>query len=319
MDRKKDYYSILGVNKNSSQEEIKSAYRKLAFNYHPDRNKDPEALNKFKEIQAAYEILSDDQKRQQYDNPIEFQEIPFHDIFSGFSGLFQREENVINLQVNLTLEEIANGTNKTIPYIRTNLCQCYKTLETCRTCKGNGKLRMNFFNIQTCHTCRGIGKISKNCSDCSGNIYVQEKVEAKINIQNGLQNPRIRYQEIGNENSKGQRGDVVIHFNILEHNIFKRDGEHLIFEKDIKLTELLTGIKFSMKTIYNKEIEIKIPENTEPGTVLRIQNEGIVVSDFLGKRKGDLYIKLNIMMPKKTLTETDREKIKEIEQLLYVS
>lgn len=315
MNRTKDYYSILGVNQNSSKEEIKAAYRKLAFNYHPDRNKSTEASEKFKEIQEAYEVLSDEQKKYNYDNIGSSNHESIHDfIFSNFFN--SNNDDSINVQLSLTLEEIAQGTEKIISFIRKNLCECYKKLDTCKKCKGQGKLRYNFFSIVQCDLCQGTGKKrDNNCKKCSGNLFIQEKIEAKINIHNGLNSSYMRYPEAGHERLKG-RGDVIVNFSISEHNLYKREGEHLILEKDLKFTELLTGTKITVKSIYNKELEIKIPEITKPGTVLRIPNEGIPVSDFLGKRKGDLYVKINVIMPE-YISEKNKEKIKEIEELLY--
>ena len=342
----KDYYEILGVNRNSTSEEIKNTYKKLAFEYHPDRNPDDkEALNRFKEINEAYQILGDDNKRAQYDS---FGNIsgsgPFSDMgFSGtnlndlfgnlfdevFSGGFssggQRGRD-LKYELNIKFEEAAFGLEREIVVPKRELCGSCEGKgsapggeEVCGVCKGRGSVDFakGFFAIsQSCGQCRGRGYIiTKYCDECEGEGFVRTEKKVKVNIPAGISDSsRLRIRGEGEPGAGGAPdGDLFIIVFVDEHPIFKRDQNNLYCEVPVDFITATVGGEISIPTLGGLE-KFKIPEGTQPGQSFKLKGKG--VPDLQNGRLGDLYIIVNVDIPKNLSSKQKKilkEALKDIE------
>lgn len=335
-----NYYDILGVDKNASADDIKSAYRKLAKKYHPDLNKDnPEAATKFKEINEAYEVLGDSQKRSNYDqygsadgpNPndyfggnqggggfgFNFGDI-FGDIFGGFGGGSAKTTNAvqghdINVKVNLTFEEAAKGVKRDITYMCTQECtECNGTgakggteYTTCPDCQGTGRVRYardtvfgRMVNESICKNCNGTGKaIKERCGTCGGAGVKRSQRTTTINIPAGIDDGQTvvarGYGEAGIRG--GPAGDLLITVNIAKHQLLKRDGFDVLLDVPVPFTIAMFGGKVIIPSLEGK-LELNIPENTQPGTVLKLKGKGIKQLNRSGY--GDMLITVKVELPK---------------------
>lgn len=302
-----DHYKELGLDKNASKDDIVKAYRNLAKQYHPDRNiGNKEAEEKFKKIQEAYDVLSDDEKKHQYDNPFSHVNINF-DIFKQASI---QKGNDIFTEVILTLKEGCFGTTKEVVYKRGRACEdCqgigFENLVVCDKCNGNGKIKKVFqqpFQFELlCPSCQGSGQIYKNiCKSCNGkkiNGYDYKKLNVRFPVGINEQNNLIIDQE-GEVCSSGINGNLIIAIKFDKNSDFQKVNNDLIYEKIIPYTTFVLGGSIEIKTIDDERIEIKIPEGTQVGTNLRIKNKGYCVLNNKETR-GDLIAKLNIEIPKK--------------------
>ena len=324
-----DYYEILGIERNATKVEIKKAYRKLAMKYHPDKNPgDKEAEEKFKLINEAYQVLSDDEKRAIYDRygkeglegrgfntKTDFSDIfdMFNDIFGGFGFEEDYEDLPYDLdkgiKVELEFEEAAYGVSKEIEIEYFSLCETCegsgaKTKSICPTCKGQGKVLISngFMRIaQTCPNCNGRGFIIKEkCNQCNGKGYITKKEKIHIDIPAGVDTGmRMRVANKGNEGKRG-RGDLYLLFEVKPSKIFQRKGNNLIVEVPVFFTSAILGDKVKIPTLEGeKEIEIK--PFTKNKTKIVFKNLGL--PDPNSGYKGDLYAILNIVYPKKLNSE----------------
>ena len=273
-----DYYSTLGLKRDASQDEIKKAYRSMAMKHHPDRGGDEK---KFKDISAAYEILSDPQKKQMYDmgvdpnqqnhggfnqGPFEFHfnSNNFEDIFTnfGFGGFGPRHmqrNKTISLLVNLTLEDILNG----------------KTLDAEVSIPGGRKKIINII--------------------------------IPPGIEDGQQ---VRYQGMGdNSISQLPPGDLLVNVRVMPHRYFRREGDNLVIDKSISVWDAILGSKIEIETIDNKKLEISVPAGSQPDTVLSCRNEGI--PNMRTKQRGQLLVKIKVQIPK-NLTSQQLELINQL-------
>lgn len=352
---KRDYYEILGVEKSASDADIKKAYRKLAKQYHPDVNQeDKSAEAKFKEVNEAYEILSDPQKRGQYDrfghagvDPNAFAggagqgfgDFDFGgigDIFESFFGGsgFGRSTKTRNgpqkgadlrYSAEITFEEAAFGVEKEVGVQRLETCATCggsgakpgTSPTTCQHCGGSGQVQYKqstpfgqFVNIKTCDVCHGEGKIIVNpCGTCGGKGKVRKSVKIKLNIPAGIDDGQtISLRGEGEPGSKGgPAGDLFVTVKIRQHAIFKRQGNDIICEIPITFVQAALGSELEVPTLDGK-VRYTIPEGTQTGSVFRLKNKGI---PFLrGSGRGDLYIKVDIDVPKK-LNERQKAILKE--------
>ena len=318
---KRDYYEVLGVNKNTPKEDLKKAYRKLAMKYHPDRNPDDEAASeKFKELSEAYEILSDDQKRQAYDqfghdgvNPSfsnaqgaaeGFSDIfgdIFSDIFGGSSragGSRSRRGADLSYSVEVSLEDAVKGTsiNLDIPSSE----RCSGDWHQCSHCNGTGVVRMQqgFFSMQqTCPHCRGEGEIhDPNCSICGGAGFIKKNKTLSVKIPEGVDTgDRIRLSGEGDAGKHGN-GDLYIQVDVQRHKIFERDGKHLYCEVPINYADAVLGGDIEVPTLDGK-VKIKIPEGTQSHKLFRLNGKGI--KPLRGGSKGDILVRVLVEIPVK--------------------
>lgn len=346
---KKDYYEVLGVSKNASQDEIKSAFRKLAKKYHPDVSKEPDAEAKFKEVQEAYAVLSDEDKRRQYDqfghaafqngggaggaggfggfdfSGFDYGDI-FDNIFGGFGGSFSSGRNSSRarrgsdslMRMKLTFEEAVFGCKKDIDLDIVEECsECNGKggfgEETCDKCHGSGTITTeqhtilgSFLSKTTCNKCGGTGKTyQKTCTHCHGNGRVKVNKELEVKIPAGVDNgSRLKLSGKGNSGSNGgPNGDLYIEFVVAEHDFYVRDENDIYIEAPITVTEAILGCKKEIPTLYGN-VTLTIPAGSESGEKHRIKGKGI--NNEATHKKGDMYIVLKIVTPKKLTKEQKR-------------
>jgi molecular chaperone DnaJ len=351
---KKDYYDVLGVNKNSSPEQIKSAYRKLAVKYHPDKNPgDKKAEDNFKEASEAYGILSDSEKKQNYDSfghaAFEngssgqggfggFSGADFSDIFEDFFGDFGGNRNNnkrrsnnrgsdLRYDLTISLEEAYSGKKQDIKFTTTEKCNTCKgngsqpgySPDRCTMCGGNGRVRSNqgFFTVQqTCPQCAGGGEeITNPCTDCNGQGNKQATKKLSVTIPKGVDDgTRIRLAGKGEAGSKGgTTGDLYLFINVKSHEIFKRSDENLFFECPISMADAALGTTIEIPTIDGGKAKIKIPDGTQNGKQFRLKGKGMPY--MRGSGDGDLYVQINTEVPISLNKEQKNllEKFREIE------
>ncbi|HRR98304.1 MAG TPA: molecular chaperone DnaJ [Candidatus Syntrophosphaera sp.] len=351
---KRDYYEVLGVSRDASEDEIKKAYRKLAMKYHPDKNPDnKEAEEKFKEASEAYEVLSDKEKRQLYDQYghagidqqfgnggfswndfSHFDDIS--DLFGGgFSSIFdtlfgggfssrsresQRYSNQgenIQIDLALTLKEIALGTEKKVRITVKDICdQCRGTgsadgkAETCPQCHGTGQVRtvrQSLFgqmqSISECPSCRGEGKIIRNkCPKCMGEGRISKNKEINVKIPAGVEeNQVIRLRGQGNVGPRnGSYGDILVVIHEKPDELFERDGNNIILELPITVTQAVLGDEVIVPTLTGTA-KMKIPPGTQSGRIFRLRGQGI--KGLNSYSRGDLLVKIKVVVPTKLSRE----------------
>jgi len=340
---KRDYYEVLGVEKNASEQEIKKAYRRLAMKYHPDRNPDDaDAEEKFKEASEAAEVLMDSQKRSAYDqfghsavdgsagagfsgggNFSSIFEDVFGDIFSsGRQSQVQRGSD-LKYVLDLDLEEAVRGTNPKIKI--PTLVECMECLGSgakkgssptdCVQCGGMGQItaRQGFFSIQqTCPRCRGRGKvISDPCTSCHGQGRVQEQKTLSVKVPPGVDTgDRIRLTGQGEAGANsGPPGDLYVQINVREHKIFTRDGSDLHCEVPISFVDAALGGELEVPTLEGR-VNLKIPHETQTGKLFRLRGKGVNVSQVRGGGTGDLYCRIVVETPV-NLTNKQKDLLRE--------
>jgi len=346
---KRDYYEILGVSRSATDIEIKKSFRRLAMKYHPDRNPDDaQAEIQFKEVKEAYEVLSDGQKRQAYDqfghDGVKnsgfagggFQDFSdaFGDIFGDIFGAASRgggqtraaRGSDLRYNLELTLEEAVHGTEIEIEV--PTWIQCKKCSGSgvksgskplnCATCHGSGQVHMQqgFFSIQqTCPECRGAGKIIKDpCTQCQGQGRVHERKKLSVKIPAGVDSgDRIRLANEGEAGTNGgPAGDLYVQVKIKSHPIFTREDANLYCEVPICFTTLILGGEIDVPTLDGR-VTLKIPAETQTGKVFRVRGKG--VKSVHGAHKGDLLCHVDAETPV-NLTEKQKELLTQLDASL---
>lgn len=347
---KRDYYEVLGVERSSTDQEIKKAYRRVAMKYHPDRNPDDaDADAKFKEATEAYEVLLDKEKRQAYDQfghagidqtmggggfqGGSFSDIfgdVFGDIFGGGGGRRSGPQRGSDLRYTLevSLEEAVRGATTEIRVPSLQHCgTCDGTgakpgtsPTTCGGCGGAGQVRMQqgFFQVQqTCPQCRGRGKtISDPCTDCRGQGLVEKTKTLSVKVPPGVDTgDRIRLSGEGEAGpAGGPAGDLFVQISVRQHPIFERDGRHLYCEIPINFADAALGGELEVPTLDGR-VKLKIPPETQTGKLFRLRGKG--VKPVRGGAVGDLLCRavietpVNLNKDQKRLLEEFRESIEE--------
>ena len=350
----KNYYIILGVARSAPKEEVKKAYHSLARKYHPD-NKDTGDENRFKEINEAYQTLSDDKRRAEYDayghvfsgaqgptsgfdgNAQFRQDFDLGDIFSEFfgGGRGVARGRDISIDLNISFEEGVFGTERKVLLAKTSTCEpCdghgaekQKGFTTCSSCNGRGRVHESHTSVfgtlnsvRECGSCRGTGKIAKvKCKKCYGLGVLKKQEEVTIQIPTGIQDGEvIRLSGLGESVPHGGvSGDLYARVHVATHSVFKREGKNLLAELDIKLSDALLGVEYTLRTLDGVDIKIKIPAGISYGEKLRIRGKGIPLDGGLrgkiGGRRGDLLVCININLPK-NLSRKAKKLINEIKE-----
>jgi len=334
---KRDYYEVLGVNKDATESELKKAYRTQSKKFHPDVN--PEGEDQFKEVAEAYETLSNKEKKQSYDTyghggpqPQRGSNSGFNmeDIFNqfDFGGQRQRQRKGQDLVLNvkITLEEVFNGVTKKFRYNRTANCKTCdgvggKKEKTCDLCQGHGYI---FHQQETpmgtmrqmvnCSNCGATGKIVEEpCTTCDSRGVANKEEIVEVQIPNGIrEGDTLQYLGMGHAIKSGPAGSLLIRILIQNHKDFIRDGSDLRHQLKLSYSELVLGEKIQVPTIDGKEILITVPPRSKPGDILRIIHKGIQIKGTT--TRGDMMVILDIEMPVKVSDEEKEllEKLKKI-------
>jgi molecular chaperone DnaJ len=356
---KRDYYEILSLERTATADEVRSAYRKLALKYHPDRNPgDKEAEARFKEAAEAYSVLSDGDKRRQYDQfghagvngqvgaghggfSVEDIFSAFGDIFGGMGGggmggfsfeeLFTgrrggaRRGASLRVDLQLTLEEVASGVEKTIDVARLGDCETCSGSgakpgtrpQACGTCGGHGEIvqSQGFFSLRRpCPHCQGTGKVVQHpCATCRGAGKVRQRERKKVHVPPGIEEGHVERLPGQGEagDGGGPPGDLVLVVHVKPHDFFERDGADLLCEVTVRFAQAALGDTIHIPT-FDKPIEMKVPAGTQPGQILRLKGLGLPRAD--GRGKGNLLVRVQVTVPRK-LNARQSELLKELDGL----
>lgn len=347
--QKRDYYDVLGVTRAASLEEIKKSYRKLALQYHPDKNPDnKEAEELFKEASEAYQILSDSDRRRQYDqfghaafsnggggfqgfgDFSGFADDIFGDIFGAFFGNSSssrtRSGQDLRTSLEITLEEAAVGTDKEVTVRRREVCDdCSGSgarkgtnPQACKHCGGHGQIgiQQGIFTIsKTCPVCRGSGQVIIDpCPSCGGGGFKEKKHKIAVKVPAGIdQGQRLRIRGEGEASPNGgPAGDLYVEIQMQQHKVFERRQSDLICEVPVTYPQAVLGAEISVPTLEGP-ISMKVPAGTPSGKIFRLRGKGMV--DMRSGQRGDQHVRVYVYVPKNLTEEQQRiiEKLAEVE------
>ena len=349
---KRDYYEVLGVGRQSTQEEIKKAYRRLAREYHQDVNKNADAETRFKEINEAYEVLSDEQKRAAYDRfghagaqggfATDFSGFGnINDIFEEFFGFggtrtgaaarrAPRRGADLRYDLTITFEEAVFGVEKEIEITRPEMCaKCQgsgaepgTTPLRCSTCNGTGEVRRvqqsflgSFVNVSTCPTCRGEGEtIAIPCTQCRGAKYVRVTRKINVKIPAGVDHgTQIRLAGEGEPGERGgPPGNLFVELDVTPHAYFRRRDDNILLELGINVAQATLGDEIMVPTLDGEE-KLSIPPGTQTGKVFRLRNKGVPHLRISGR--GDELVVIDVMIPT-NLSSEQRKLFRELAKTL---
>ncbi len=350
----RNLYEVLGVSRSAGADEMRRSYKRLAMKYHPDRNSEPDAEARFKEIQHAYSVLSDEQKRAMYDRfgttegpqfgagqQHGFGDGAFGDIFDTIFGGFGAAEanrtsasrtrgRDLQIDLDLTLEQAAAGIKREVRVTAYDSCEdCHSTGITpgsstvaCESCGGSGMLhqKVAFMTIQQpCARCRGLGTIAENpCAKCSGSGRVRRKRTIPINVPAGIDSEdvlRLRGKgEVGSNG--GEAGDLLVRVRIKKHPIFQRSGDNLHCTIPISYAAAALGGKLEIPTLDKKPKTITVPKGIQSGEQLRVRAAGI--KGLRSLTPGDLLCTMTVETPQ-NLSDAQIKKLREFDSSLSKS
>ena len=338
---KRDYYDILGVERQATTEEIKRAYKKLAIQFHPDRNPDdPAAEDRFKEASEAYAVLSDADKRRRYDRmghqafagaggPGGFEQVDFAGVAEILEGLLgevfggrrrKKGGRDVSYDLSVTFEEAALGAEKTISVERPTPCGTCSgsgaapgtTPDPCPACNGKGQVRYQrgfFAAARPCQACSGSGKkIETPCRTCHASGAVTREEEVAVRIPPGVEDGSVRTLRGGGEHGHGGTGDLHVYVRIAPHPLFTRDGADVHCTVPVSFPQAVLGAQVDVPTLHGK-VSMKIPPGTQSAKVFRLRGKGIAV--FGGAGKGDQLVKVLVEIPER-ITRAQRRLIEEL-------
>jgi molecular chaperone DnaJ len=341
----KDPYDVLGVGRSATQDEIKRAFRKLGAQHHPDRNPgDDGASQRFKELNAAHQILSDPKKRAMFDRfghagvggaggagpfqgvPIDFSELNIDGIFGDLLevlGIRFGERGDVQVEVEISFEEAAFGCEKTVSYDRTQRCKgCSGTgaapgskMSSCSACNGRGRVRFQqgVFPIaveRSCSRCHGSGRVvSTPCDDCRGAGLRSSSTQVHVELPGGIENGASRRMQGKGHQQKGKRaGDLEVVVRVRPHEFFRRSGDDVICTLPITFAQAVLGDEIEIPTLSGKGM-MRVPGGTQPGTVLRVRGKGLPRRGVGGH--GDQLCEIQVEIPT-DLNERQRELVMEL-------
>lgn len=348
----RDFYEVLGVSKNASPDELKTSFRTLARKYHPDINKEPDAEEKFKEINEAYAVLSDPEKRAAYDRygfaglngmggMPDFSTIDLSDLFSEFFGFGSmggsrrsrtapRRGQDLGLKIKLTFEEAVFGAEKEIQFDRDEVCSTCRgngaepgTSPTkCGTCGGKGEVRQvrqtflgSMVQVTTCPNCNGSGEvISSPCKTCRGSGLERKHVTKTISVPAGVDNgTQIRLAGEGQPGVYGgPNGNLFIEVDVQKHKFFERHSNDILLNLNINIAQAALGADIQVPTV-DGPATLKIPAGTQPGKVFTLKGKGVPYLKSSGR--GDQRVVINVEVPNR-LDETQRKLMEELAETL---
>lgn len=345
---KRDYYEVLGVDKNASKQDIRKAYRLLARKYHPDVSKEENAEAKFKEAKEAYEVLSNEEKRAQYDQfghaGPQSQGFGGSGDFSGFGDIFDmffggggrrpdpnapQQGNDLQYRMILNFEEAVFGKETEITLPKETDCEtCHgsgakpgTSAKTCTTCHGSGQINVEqntpfgrIVNRRTCNQCGGTGKIiPEKCTTCHGTGRVTKQVKVKISIPAGIDDgQQIRIAGKGESGiNGGPPGDLYVVVEVRPHEYFQREGDNIYCELPLTFAQVALGDEIEVPTVHGK-VKLKIPAGTQSGKVFRLKDKG--VPNVHGRGVGDQHIQVKVVTPT-NLTTKQKEILREFNEL----
>lgn len=333
---KRDYYEVLGLSRDATPDEVKRAYRTLARRYHPDVSQDPDAEARIKEINEAYGVLSDTERRQTYD---QFGHAGlnggggepgfggFPDIFDVFFGTGSRSSRAaysagrgddLRQDITITLEEAASGSNQRVRYTHLETCDICEgngaepgsQPEVCSACRGTGYVRHTqntllgtFQTTAPCGRCRGEGRVvSKPCPQCAGAGRMRKTRERTIRVPPGVDTgSRIRLSGEGDAGLRGGApGDLYLFIRVLDHELFARDGNDLRCEVSVTFAQAALGAEIEVPTIDGSD-KLVIPEGTQTGTSFTLRERGM--PELNGRRRGNQYVHIRVEVPRKMTAE----------------
>jgi len=336
----RDYYEILNVGRNASDEEIKAAFRGLARKYHPDVNKSPDAEEAFKEINEAYGVLSDPEKRAAYDRfghaglngmggMPDFSRVDFSDIFEEFFGFGMgvgRRRNAplrgadLSMALQISFEEAVFGVDKEIEITRDETCSTCRgsgaepgtSPVRCSTCGGRGEVRQarqtflgSMVQVITCPACNGSGEvITTPCHTCRGRGLERKTVKKIVSIPAGVDNStQIRLAGEGQPGTQGgPTGNLYIEIRVKAHQFFRRKSDDLLLDLNINIAQATLGAEIEVPTI-DGTTKLTIPAGTQPGKIFRLKGKG--VPNVRGGARGDQMVIVNVEVPQR-LTQDQR-------------
>ena len=346
MTTKTDFYETLGVARNATSEDIKKAYRKLAFEFHPDRNKDTGATDRFKEISEAYQVLSDPDRRASYDQfghdgangaaSRGFEGFEgfggLGDIFESFFGGGQRSRGTargrdLEYRMTITFMEAVFGAEKEFDINRVEVCgRCSgsraepgTSAVQCATCNGSGQVRRiqrsifgQFAQMSTCSTCQGAGStVASPCTQCKGAGRERRHRKISVNVPAGVDTgSRIRLRSEGEPGDAGASpGDLFIRIDVESHETFERDGNDILIKLDVNVARAALGATAMVQTVDGPK-ELQIPAGTQSGQAFRMRDLGVSHLGSSGRR-GDQIVIVKVAIPRK-LDERQRELLEEL-------
>ena len=340
---KRDYYEVLGLDQGATNEDVKKAFRKLAFQFHPDRNKEADAESKFKEVNEAYEVLRDPEKRSAYDryghagvgNGADGRGFDGFQGFGGFGDIFDaffggggtrsqqapRRGGDLQDSLRLKFDEAIFGTEKEIEVTRSETCDHCRGVgsepgskpERCPMCNGRGEVRRaersifgQFVNLATCDQCRGEGTITKDpCGQCGGRGRESKIRRISVTVPPGVDdNVQIRLSGEGDAGGRGgPAGDLYVVLVVEPHQVFVRQGLNIVLELPLNMAQAALGAQVDVPTLDGTE-SLKIPAGVQTGQTFTVKGKG--VPELRGRRRGDQYIRARVMVPQK-LTDTQKK------------